>query len=598
LEVDARSDLFSLGVVLYELIAGCQPFTGPTSSDVLAALLLAEPLPLARFVPQIPAELQSIVHRLLAKERAKRYQSAAELHDDLERLRAELTLQAQLQRKADAGGATMLELSLGQTAREAAPRAQADQSTRAAAASVAALAVLPLRILGGTPAGVDAAEYLGLGLADALITRLSKLRELQVRPTSAILRFNTPDCDVVAAGRQLNVDAVLEGSLRQAQDRLRVTVQLVSVADQRTLWAAQFDERFTDIFAVEDLIAASVTTGLKLRLTGEEQQLLTKHHTENLEAYELYLQGIYQFNKYTSETFAAAVTCFNQATAKDPQYALAWAMLCMCYTMIHMNAPGPPSPEIAQLAKAAARQALALDDALADAHAAQAFAKLLCDWDQPGALAAARHAVGLSPHTAVPKLALGWALAAQGQLAEAAAVMREAQQADPFSPMTRVALANVYLYSRLYEEAIAVYNQVLELSPSFRQATLGSVQADILRGHYVEALARLNDVTDLPANPLQQLLQRFLQACVSGVPGTAPTMAEVQELIGRGDQRAQRLAAFCALIGDKESAFELLERAYEERDPWLIFLGVAPQWDGLRADARFASLLRRVGCAT
>lgn len=454
------------------------------------------------------------------------------------------------------------------------------------------LAVLPFRTL-----GEEDGAHLGAGLADALITRLSNIRLLHVRPTAATLKYDASTGEAVDAsviGRELQVDVLLDGSIRRLAERIRVTVQLISVSHAAPLWAAKFDERFTDIFAVEDSISEQVADALLLKLTGDERRLLAKRYTGNIAAYELYLRGIHQLNTYTAASLRQAVVFFSEAVKHDPAYALAYARLAGCYNLLYVYSHSAPPLPLAQLALTAAERALALDDNLAEAQAAAAQVKLFCAWQTAEALAASQRAVALKPHSTFANLALGWALAAQDRLPEGVAVLRLAQQNTPHSPGINVSLGHLLAFACLYDEAASFYQQALMLTPQHPEALRGLGLVNILRGREAETLQSLG--TD--ATPYQRstalLLRCLAYARLNEVAAARQVLAEAQTLDWQEYLRPIHRAAIHAELAEPDQAFVWLERAFAEREPMLVMLAVHPFLDKLHSQPRFAELRRRL----
>jgi DNA-binding winged helix-turn-helix (wHTH) protein/Tfp pilus assembly protein PilF len=455
------------------------------------------------------------------------------------------------------------------------------------------IAVLPFRLL-----GAGDGEHLGVGLADALITRLSNLGLLHVRSTAAIVKYAAAPGNAlgpVAAGRELQVDAVLDGSIRRAEERIRVTVQLVSVQNEAPLWAGKFDERFTDIFTVEDSISEQVADALLLKLTSVQRRLLTKRPTESIAAYELYLRGIHQLNKHTAESLRQATVFFNQAIEQDPAYAVAYARLSGCYNLLYVHSSGPPPVKIARLARSTATQALALDDSLAEAHAADAIVKLCCEWRLADALVASQRAAELKPHGVFSNIALGWSLAAHGRLAEGVAALRRAQQSAPQASAINVSLGNLLLLAHWYDEAAEVFQKMLALYPQHPEAFRGLGQANILRGQIAEVRLSLDNKTLPNQQSISPYLRSLASARLGDVADAQQALAEILELARREYIRPVHLAAIYAELGEVDAAFSYLERSFEEREPALVHLKVYPFFDKLRGDPRFAQLLGRIG---
>jgi DNA-binding winged helix-turn-helix (wHTH) protein/tetratricopeptide (TPR) repeat protein len=456
--------------------------------------------------------------------------------------------------------------------------------------SLVKIAVLPFRTL-------DASDgaHLGLGLADTLITRLGNLSLMQVRPTAAIVKYAASDSDALAAGRELEVDAVLDGSIRRAADRVRVTVQLVSVQNAAPLWAAKFDERFTNIFAVEDAIAEQVADALLLKLTGDQRRLLTKRQTTSVAAYELYLRGLQQLNQYSATALRQALTFFHEAVRHDPEYALAYARLGGCYNLLYIYSHSVPAPQFAQQAQATAERALALDDGLAEAHAASAQVNLFCRWRAAAALAAAQRAVELKPQSTFANLALGWALSAHGEVETSVAALRRAQQEAPTAPALNVSLGHVLAFAQRYDEAAESYQQALQLVPGHADAWRGLGLVNLLRGRVEEVQAAVEAETAPQRQTIAALLRALIYARTGDAAGVRQTLTAAQALPPDAYLRSIHHAAVYAELGETDEAFDWLEHAFIEQEPMLVTLNVHPFFDKLRPTARFAALLKRVG---
>jgi DNA-binding winged helix-turn-helix (wHTH) protein/TolB-like protein/Flp pilus assembly protein TadD len=464
--------------------------------------------------------------------------------------------------------------------------------TNKSSPTINSLAVLPFQA-----AGVAAGdEYLGLGMADALITRLSNLNQLAVRPTSAVRQYVNQTTATVAAGRALRVDAVLEGNIRRLADRVRVTVQLVRTSDGQPLWAGKFDEQLTDLFAVEDSISAKVVEALTLKLTREQRQLLAKRYTENTEAYQAYLKGRYYWDKRSLEGYRKGSEFFERAIAIDPNYALAYAGLADCLVFGGLFAPKPTEQMLK--AETAAKRALALDDLLAEAHTSLAFIKERFYWDRAGAVQAYQRALQLDPSYATAHDWYGLYLAEEGRLAEAQAELKRAQELDPLSPVLNMDLAWAFVLARQYEQAVAECRKAIELEPNFvlAHAMLGTAYKQ--QGAPEQMLAAVQKAVELAGRQPRSLTWLASAYVRSG------RIAEARELLGQLETQTKQglllpyhLAAVYASLGEREQAFAQLEQAYADRSSWLVWLKVDPSLESLRADPRFADLQRRVGLA-
>lgn len=455
------------------------------------------------------------------------------------------------------------------------------------------VAVLPFTTLGGE----DVDDYLGLGMADALITRLGNIRQIVVRPTSAVRPYAGQTPDPVTAGRSLGVDMVLEGSIRQAGDRIRVTVQLVSVEAAAPIWGQCFDERRTDIFAVEDSITTRLAAALVTSLTVEETQRLRKRYTDDHEAYDAYLRGRHHLNARTEEGLRKALGEFERAIARDPEYALAHAGLADCYTLLCSAGYSllPPREALGS-ARTAARKALDIDPELAEAHVSLALVKFRLDWDWVGAETEFQRAIELTPGYAPAHHYYGLFLSAMGRADEAIEMLELAQQLDPLSLIISTALGRAFHFARRHERALEQHLKTLELEPDFPEARFNLALVYIQRSMFAEALAQIQRA--MPRAGRRPLMLEFLghiHALAGDTAEARRMLAELDALVAEG--RIDTLHAIypCIALGEKDRAFEILEKAYEERSGQLVFLKVEPSFDSLRDDSRFEGLLQRMG---
>jgi DNA-binding winged helix-turn-helix (wHTH) protein/tetratricopeptide (TPR) repeat protein len=453
------------------------------------------------------------------------------------------------------------------------------------------IAVLPFKTFGVN----GSSEYLGLGLADALITRLSAAPQLIVRPTSSIVKYHHTDQDSFIIGRELRVDAVLEGSIRRLESRLRVTVQLVSVKEETALWAEKFDEAFTDIFAVEDAISERVAERLMLRLTSQERRLLTKRHTDNLEAHVSYFKGIYYYSKQTPEGLEKAMQAFTEASLRDPNYALAYTALSGCSSMIYFrNVSAPPAKEAALKAKLYAEKALTLDDALAEAHVVYLIATLYYDYDFSWVERNFDRVLAMNPKSSPSHRWCGIYLAAKGRFAEALQVMRQACDADPLSSIGNSGMAFVYYYMREYDQAIAAFEKTLQFEPNYSEARLGLATVYALQGRYTEAFAELDQPFFMDLTR-KLAVKGFIYARSGDRTATRRMLEELCDFAVHAYVNPREMAILHAALGEVDEAFTWIEKAYAEHHPWLIYINVDVWTAPLRSDPRFTDLLRRIG---
>jgi TolB-like protein/Flp pilus assembly protein TadD len=455
---------------------------------------------------------------------------------------------------------------------------------------VTSLAVLPFQPLGESARD----ETLELGMADALVTRLSNVEQLQVRPVSAVLPYAHSGHELTAAGRKLGADVLVEGKIQRAGDRIRVTVQLLRVRDGASLWAGTFDEQFTNIFAVQDSISRQVARALTLTLTSEEARGLTRRDTDNTQAYELYLKGRYFRSKRTADGLTKAVEHFEQAVALDPAYALAHAGLADSFAA-WSNFTIVPSKDAYLKAKAAALKALELDDTLGDAHTTLGVVSLFYDWDWPAAEREFKRAIALEPDDATGHRHYALGLMWLGRFDEAIREIQRARELAPVDVEIHHNLALILYWARRYDEAISEARKTLDLEPHFPQAHRTVAKALVEQGRYEEAIAEFHEA--IAGRGIQLLKAELGHAyAMSGRRREAhETLDELKALAQRRYVSPYDMAIVHIGLGEKDLAFEWLEKSYAQRERWMVQLKVAPFLDPLRPDPRFADLVRRVG---
>jgi len=457
-------------------------------------------------------------------------------------------------------------------------------------AGVRSLAVLPFKYIGAEAGD----EYLGLGLADALITKLTNLRQIRVRPTSAVREY-TRARDITVAGRELKVDALLDGSIQRARKRIRVTAQLVDGRDGSMLWAENFDEKLADIFSLEDSLSDQVVRALSLKLTGEERKHLVKRHTESTEAFHAYLKGRYFWNKRTAEGFKKGIEYCEHAIALDPTYALAYAGLADCYQLLSAFKFRPPR-ELIPKAKAALLKALQLDDTLAEAHTSLAHL-LRREWNWSVAEKEFKRAIELNPNYATAHHWYSTYLIMMARFDEALAEIKMAHELDPLSLAVNRSGGILFYLTRQYDRAIEQLLETVELEPNFGYThfVLGLVYA--AKGMYDEAIKQYRKTHQtLSGKGLEPTACLGYIYALSGRRGEAQkVLDQLRGLSDQGYELHYHTALIYLALGDKDQAFAWLEQAYNERDEELGLLKVDPMLDSLRADPRFVSLLERVG---
>ena len=461
--------------------------------------------------------------------------------------------------------------------------------TQESVAEIKSIAVLPLMPL--SPADDD--PPLDLGITDTLITKLSNIKQIVVRPTSSVLKYVDPQRQPVQIGRELKVEAVLDGRVQKSRDRIRFSLQLLRVSDGVPVWGETFDGGVQDLFALQDSISRRVTDALKVKLSGEEQRQLAKNYTGSTEAYQAYLRGRHYSFEASPQGFQKAVEEFNRAIAIDPGYALAYSGLADAYTFASESIL-PPRDAMSR-ARAAASRALELDDTLADAHAALAHVRLH-QWDR-SAEDEFRRAIELNPNCSPAYTWYGEYLMAWGREDEALAVYQKARSLDPLSPVINGLAVLPLIYQRKYDEAIRNATSVLQTNPDSLFARLAIVWAYEQTGRYSEALEEMTKVNQIDPDSTMGLLGQAM-ALAGDKENALKVVTRMIEETSHRYVSPYEIARVYLALREKDKVFEWLNKAFDERAELIIFLRVEPWWDSVRQEPRFAELIGRTESET
>ena len=616
--VDERTDIFSFGAVIYEMLAGRTPFAGDSVPETFANLINAEPQPLSRYAANVPEELRRIVAKTLRKNKDERYQTMKGLLADLKDLRENLAFDERLEKShsSDTENATKVfqattgdaNLQTAETNSSFAGQIKLRKPLAAFALSVLltafgfgvwyftnfsanpkqieSIAVMPFVNESGNADN----EYLTDGMTETLISSLSQLPNLNVKARSSVFRYKGKDATAQTIGKELNVQAILNGRVVQRGDRLTLSLELVDAQTENVIWSDQYNRGQADLISLQSEIARDISDKLRVKLSGADEQKLTKKYTENLEAYKLYLQGRFYLNKRTAKDIWKSIEYFEQAIAVDPNYALGYAGIADARALLSVYRGAPPH-ETKPKAKEAALKALSLDKDLAEAHVALGTILHDYDYDFAGAEREFKLAIELDPNYAAAHQNYGILFSTLGRHEEALAEYHRALEIDPFSLIFNRGYGERLIYARRYDDAIAQLKKTLEMDAGFVSTHYSLAVAYQIKGNYAEAVEEFAKFQELTGEPQTAAAIRENYA-KNGWQGFLRMITE------EGLQFItpwHNVAIFHAALGEKDKAFAELNRSYERRESLMMRLKADPRLDPLRDDPRYQDLLRRVG---
>lgn len=605
-EADQRSDIYSLGIILFEMLAGFVPFSGETPLSVAVKQKTEAPPDPRRLNPQVPPDLARLILKCLEKDKTKRYQSSEELRSDLEKaekgipaaeriaddkiipISREITVKFSLNRLLFPYLAVIaLVIAAGLVLWRTVPR----KGVLPAKSGPPSVAVLPF--MDDSPEKGYA--YLCEGIPNTLINALTTVQNLRVPARTSSFFFADKGLDIRAIGQKLNVENVLEGSIQVVGSSLRVTASLVKVNDGYPLWNATYDRRLEDVFAIQDEIAQAIVRELKIKLLDEQEERLFRRDTESMEAYKLYLEGLYHWNRRTGRDLNRAIELFTRTVDNDPDYAMAYVGLADSYSLLSQYGDARPKDSYPR-ARAAAAKALEINENLAEAHTSLGYVYERHDWNWKAAEAAFKRALELNPNYATGHFWYGELFANFGRFEESIREMKRALELDPVSLVISTNLGWVYLMAGRLDEALAQLQKTIEMDPHFAAARLMLGFVHLNLKNFPEAIKEMKRARELSGDAVLTVSSLgYVYAEAKMLEEAGGILEELKARSLRQYVSPYKLAVINAALNDSDKAFELAEKAYEEKDEYLVFMKIDPSWAPLHSDPRYQALLKKLG---